>query len=89
MFAARGVEFQRPYRLNDLAWLEVVAGNLDAAVELTDDALEAAPTRATPGCGVVELPRRPRLRPPRPSASPEARRRLRVWADEHDQPPRR
>ena len=38
VFQRRGIEFQRPYRLNDLAWVEVLAGNLRTAVELTDDA---------------------------------------------------
>ena len=42
VFSRRGIEFQRPYRLTDLAMVEVVAGNLDAAVELADDALVAA-----------------------------------------------
>jgi len=41
-FAAAGVEFQRPYRLNDLALVELAAGNLFAARDLTDEAVEAA-----------------------------------------------
>ena len=41
-FSARGIEFQRPYRLSDLALVEVSAGRLDDAAALLDDALEAA-----------------------------------------------
>ena len=84
------MEFQRPYRLNDLAWLEVVAGNLDAAVELTDDALEAALDAGNAqavawwsypaGLACAHLGRHDVAR--------EAATQLRVWAEEHDQPPR-
>jgi DNA-binding CsgD family transcriptional regulator len=41
-FARSGLEFQRPYRLFDLAELEVAAGNLDRAGELAADGIEAA-----------------------------------------------
>jgi len=41
-FSARGVEFQRPYRLSDLALVEIAAGALTRAEALLDDALEAA-----------------------------------------------
>ena len=37
-----GLEFQRPYRILDLAGLEIAAGNLAVAAELADDGVEAA-----------------------------------------------
>lgn len=37
-----GLEFQRPYRILDLAALEIAAGNLTTAAELADDGVEAA-----------------------------------------------
>lgn len=40
--AARGSEFQRPYRLHDLALLDVLAGDLDAAVSGAGEGIEAA-----------------------------------------------
>ena len=41
-FSRTGLEFQRPYRLADRARLEVASGNLAAALELGEDAREAA-----------------------------------------------
>ena len=91
VFSQRGIEFQRPYRLADLAMVEVVAGNLDAAVELTDDALIAARDAGNrqavawhgypAGLAYAHLGR-----------TADAERLgadLRAWADAHDQPPRR
>jgi DNA-binding CsgD family transcriptional regulator len=40
--AARGSEFQRPYRLCDLALVELAAGDLDRVVQHVEDAVEAA-----------------------------------------------
>jgi DNA-binding CsgD family transcriptional regulator len=37
-----GMEFQRPYRLLDLALLELASGNIVAAADLTEDACESA-----------------------------------------------
>ena len=62
-------------------WLEVVAGNLDAAVELTDDALEAALDAGNAQAAAwLELPRRAGPCPPRRvTTSPgEAATQLRV-----------
>ena len=42
MAVRSGIEFQRPYRLLDLALLEIVCGNLEVAAALADDALESA-----------------------------------------------
>ena len=36
------VEFQRPYRILDLAAVEIASGNLSTAVELTDEGVESA-----------------------------------------------
>ncbi len=41
-FRRSGMEFQRPFRLLDLAELEIASGNLARAVELADDGIEAA-----------------------------------------------
>jgi DNA-binding NarL/FixJ family response regulator len=43
-----GHEFQRPYRILDLAALEIAAGNLSAAAELADDGVEAAADAGNP-----------------------------------------
>lgn len=40
--ASAGMEFQRPYRLLDLALLELAAGNVGAAADLTEDGGESA-----------------------------------------------
>ena len=90
VFSRRGIEFQRPYRLSDLALVEVLAGNLAAAVDLADDALVAARdagnTQAVAwhgypaGLAYAHLGR-----------TEDAERvagELARWADEHDQPPR-
>ena len=37
-----GVEFQRPFRLLDVAHVEIAAGNLSIAAELAEDGIEAA-----------------------------------------------
>lgn len=37
-----GIEFQRPYRILDLAGLEIAAGNLAVAADLADDGIESA-----------------------------------------------
>lgn len=37
-----GMEFQRPYRIHDLAAVEIASGNLATAAELADDGIEAA-----------------------------------------------
>lgn len=89
-FAERGVEFQRPYRLNDLAWVETLAGNLRSTIELTDDALEAALDAGSSqaaawhsypaGLACAHLGRHDVAR--------EAAASLRTWAVDHDQPPR-
>ena len=42
MTVRSGIEFQRPYRLLDLAMLEIVCGNLEIAAALADDGLESA-----------------------------------------------
>ncbi len=47
-FVRSGLEFQRPYRLFDLADLEVAAGNLDRAAELSADGLDAAADAGNP-----------------------------------------
>ncbi len=91
VFSRRGIEFQRPYRLSDLAWVEVVAGNLDAAVELTDDALVAARDAGNrqavawhgyaAALAYAHLGRR--------TDAERVADELRRWAEDHDQPPRR
>ena len=90
VFSRRGIEFQRPYRLSDLALVEVLAGNLAAAVDLADDALVAARDAGNSqavawhgypaGLAYAHLGR-----------TEDAERvagELARWADEHDQPPR-
>ncbi|MBN2624810.1 MAG: helix-turn-helix transcriptional regulator, partial [Acidimicrobiales bacterium] len=47
-FIRSGLEFQRPYRLFDLADLEVASGNLDRAAELAADGLDAASDAGNP-----------------------------------------
>jgi DNA-binding CsgD family transcriptional regulator len=42
MTARSGLEFQRPYRLVDLANLELAAGNLSVACRLAEDGIESA-----------------------------------------------
>ena len=42
MAVRSGIEFQRPYRLLDLALLEIACGNISVAAALADDALESA-----------------------------------------------
>jgi DNA-binding CsgD family transcriptional regulator len=89
-FGRRGVEFQRPYRLSELAQVEVVAGNLDRAVELGVDALEAAFDGSNPQAaawvrypvGLAHAHRGDE------TAARDAAAELRVWGAEHDQPPR-
>ncbi len=41
-YVSAGLEFQRPYRLFDLALLELAAGDVTRAAELADDGIEAA-----------------------------------------------
>jgi DNA-binding NarL/FixJ family response regulator len=41
-FKHSGLEFQRPYRLMDLAELELAAGNIDMAADIADEGIEAA-----------------------------------------------
>ncbi len=89
-FRRRGVEFQRPYRLSELAQVEVVAGNLDRAVELGVDALEAAVDGSNPQAaawvrypvGLAHAHRGDE------TSAREAAAELRAWGAEHDQPPR-
>jgi DNA-binding NarL/FixJ family response regulator len=89
-FVRLGVEFQRPYRLCELAQLEVSAGNLERAVELAEDALEAAHDSANPqatawACypaGLAHVHRGDERR------AREAAAELRMWGADHDQPPR-
>jgi DNA-binding CsgD family transcriptional regulator len=89
-FVRLGVEFQRPYRLCELAQLEVSAGNLERAVELAEDALEAANDSANPqatawACypaGLAHVHRGDENR------AREAATELRMWGADHDQPPR-
>ena len=42
MTARSGIEFQRPFRAMDLAFVELAAGRLTVAAELVDDGLESA-----------------------------------------------
>ena len=42
MTAESGIEFQRPYRLSDLAAVELAAGHLAVAAQLADDGIESA-----------------------------------------------
>ena len=89
-FIRLGVEFQRPYRLCELAQLEVSAGNLERAVDLGEDALEAAHDSANPqatawACypaGLAHVHRGDESR------AREAAAELRMWGADHDQPPR-
>jgi DNA-binding CsgD family transcriptional regulator/tetratricopeptide (TPR) repeat protein len=46
-----GLEFQRPYRILDLAALEIASGNLRLAADLVDEALEAAADAGNPQAG--------------------------------------
>ena len=90
VFLERGTEFQRPYRLSDLAWVEVAAGNLHSAVDLTDDARAAALDAGNPqatawggypaGLAYAHLGRH--------ADAAEVASELRRWAGDHDQPPR-
>ena len=89
-FGRRGVEFQRPYRLSELAQVEVNAGNLDRAIELADDALEAAFDASNPQASAwVRYPAglaRAHLGDEVRAADDAAE--LRAWGADHDQPPR-
>ncbi len=42
MAARSGIEFQRPFRALDMAFVEIAAGRLTAAAELVDDGLESS-----------------------------------------------
>jgi DNA-binding CsgD family transcriptional regulator len=89
-FGRRGIEFQRPYRLSELAQVEVAAGNLDRAVELGADALEAAFDGSNPQAAAwvrypVALAHAHRGDE---TAARDAAAELRAWGAEHDQPPR-
>ena len=46
-----GLEFQRPYRILDLAGLEIAAGNLRLAADLVDEGMEAAADAGNPQAG--------------------------------------
>ena len=89
-FGRRGVEFQRPYRLSELAQVEVNAGNLDRAIDLADDALEAAFDASNPQASAwVRYPAglaRAHLGDEVGAADDAAE--LRTWGVDHDQPPR-
>jgi DNA-binding CsgD family transcriptional regulator len=89
-FGRRGIEFQRPYRLSELAQVEVVAGNLDRAVELGADALEAAFDGSNPQAAAwVRYPMAlAHAHRGDEAAARDAACNLRVWGAEHDQPPR-
>ena len=47
MAVRSGIEFQRPYRLLDLALLEIACGNVEVAAALADDASSRRTTPAT------------------------------------------
>ena len=89
-FGRRGVEFQRPYRLSELAQVEVNAGNLDRALDLADDALEAAFDASNPQASAwVRYPAglaRAHVGDEVGAADDAAE--LRSWGVDHDQPPR-
>lgn len=89
-FMVLGVEFQRPYRLSELAQVEVAAGNLVRAIDLGDDALEAA--NAAGNVQAAAWVRYPaglaRAHRGDEDGARDAARELRVWGQEHDQPPR-
>ncbi len=89
-FGRRGVEFQRPYRLSELAQVEVNAGNLDRALDLADDALEAAFDASNPQASAwVRYPAglaRAHVGDEVGVADDAAE--LRTWGLDHDQPPR-
>ena len=90
-FSARGVEFQRPYRLSDLALVEVAAGALARAETLLDDALEAAHDAGNRQAavwhhypaGLAALHRG------RHADAASCGAELLSWGQAHDQPPRR
>ena len=42
MAARSGIEFQRPFRALDMAFVEIAAGRLTVAAELVDDGLESS-----------------------------------------------
>jgi DNA-binding CsgD family transcriptional regulator len=89
-FGRRGIEFQRPYRLSELAQVEVASGNLDRAVELGADALEAAFDGSNPQAAAwvrypVALAHAHRGDD---TAARDAADNLRAWGADHDQPPR-
>ena len=48
MTADSGIEFQRPYRLGDLAAVELAAGHLVVAAQLVDDGIESATDAGNP-----------------------------------------
>ncbi len=57
MTAESGIEFQRPYRLGDLAAVELAAGHLAVAAQLADDGIESATDAGNlPVVDVVALP---------------------------------
>ena len=89
-FARSGVEFQRPYRLSDLARLEVASGNLQEAIELARDGTEAAMDAGNMyaaawmsypvGLAHAHLGN--------PAAARDAATTLRSWGEDNDNPPR-
>jgi DNA-binding NarL/FixJ family response regulator len=90
LFSSRGVEFQRPYRLSDLALVEVAAGELDRAALLLEDALEAALDARNRQAAVWHHYPAGLVAAHRGEASAADRAAdLLTWGNEHHQPPRR
>ena len=52
MAARSGIEFQRPFRAIDMAFVEIAAGRLTVAAELVDDGLESALDAGNASIGV-------------------------------------
>ena len=90
MTARSGLEFQRPYRLVDLANLELAAGNLAAAARLAEDGIESADDagngpiiawlRYPDGLAAAHLGDHERAR--------AAAAAMRAWGTERGEPPR-
>jgi DNA-binding NarL/FixJ family response regulator len=90
VFDRSGSEFQRPYRLHDLALVEVAAGALRTAAELVDDGMEAATDAGNAQAkswlaypeGLVHVHLGDAERAERAAA------RLEAWGRDCDEPPR-
>ena len=90
-FGRRGVEFQRPYRLSELAQVEVNAGNLDRRPRPRRRRAGGRVRRQQPaglGVGAATRPGSPAPTSATTVGAADDAAELRSWGVDHDQPPR-